>query len=147
MDNSPEPNLNAPPKLVEALGRVSRADVFVPPAFDQAILNAARRRLQPKSLVWLCWPRLLFASAAVVLILGFVIWIAQPFKNDRRKIAGDVNGDGRVDILDAFALARCVKASPSACVKFDLNGDGVIDQRDIDLLAARAVRLDKRSGS
>ena len=53
----------------------------------------------------------------------------------------DINHDGRVDILDAFQLARELEsgAKPAA----DLNGDGVVDQRDADLIAARAVRLEK----
>jgi hypothetical protein len=147
MHNDTQADLNAPPRMVEALRRVSRKELFVPPAIDDAILNAARQHLQPKTQVWLHWPRFLLASAAVVIVIGFGFWIAQPHKIASDKIVGDVNGDGRVDILDAFALARCVKASPSACSSFDMNSDGVIDQRDVDLLAARAVRLEKRSRS
>jgi predicted anti-sigma-YlaC factor YlaD len=52
--------------------------------------------------------------------------------------ASDVNGDGRLDILDAFAVARAVeKGDP--LVEWDQNGDGVVDRADVDLLAFAAV--------
>jgi hypothetical protein len=146
MRNNEDSNQDAPPRLVAALRRVSRKDVFVPPVVDRSILRAARRHLEPQPPAWFHWPRLLLVSAAVVLVLGIAVWIVQPVKSSG-SIVEDVNGDGRVDILDAFALARCLKTSPAACGKFDVNGDGILDQRDIDLLAAHAVRLDKQSGS
>ena len=55
----------------------------------------------------------------------------------------DVNHDGRVDILDAFALARQLKAGAARATRFDINGDGVVDERDVASIAARAVRLEK----
>jgi hypothetical protein len=51
----------------------------------------------------------------------------------------DVDRNGRVDILDAFALARMIRQDDSAFN--DINGDGRSDQRDIDLVARDAVRL------
>jgi hypothetical protein len=52
----------------------------------------------------------------------------------------DVTGDGRVDILDAFALARRIERADVR--QPDLNSDGRVDQRDVEALAARAVRLE-----
>jgi hypothetical protein len=51
----------------------------------------------------------------------------------------DVDRNGRVDILDAFALARMIRQDDSAFN--DINGDGRADQLDIDLVARDAVRL------
>lgn len=51
----------------------------------------------------------------------------------------DVDRSGRVDILDAFAVARSIRHADSA--EHDLNGDGRVDQSDIDLVARDAVRL------
>jgi hypothetical protein len=53
----------------------------------------------------------------------------------------DLNHDGRVDILDAFQLARELRAGKKPAV--DLNGDGVVDERDADVIATRAVSLEK----
>ncbi len=64
-------------------------------------------------------------------------------------LAGDLNGDGKLDILDALLLAREIKANQiqehlaeKAFVALrDLNGDGAIDQRDVDAIAQLAVSL------
>jgi hypothetical protein len=48
-----------------------------------------------------------------------------------------------VDILDAFALARQLKQGGSGNLQLDVNGDGVVDERDVAALAARAVKLER----
>jgi hypothetical protein len=48
-----------------------------------------------------------------------------------------------VDILDAFALARQLKQRGTKNLQLDANGDGVVDDRDVSALAARAVRLER----
>lgn len=57
----------------------------------------------------------------------------------------DFDGSGRVDILDAFALARRLESGRgnAADPAFDLNGDGRVDRRDVDLAALAAVRLER----
>jgi len=59
----------------------------------------------------------------------------------------DVNRDGEVDILDAFALAKELKSGHPPGPGLDINGDGVVDEKDVATIAARAVRLDKGSRS
>jgi hypothetical protein len=59
----------------------------------------------------------------------------------------DLNGDGKVDILDAFMLAKKLQGAPSSDSRFDVNGDGVIDRRDVETIAAHAVSLEKRGRS
>jgi hypothetical protein len=54
----------------------------------------------------------------------------------------DLDGSGRVTILDAFRLARQVEAHGPVDKRWDLNGDGRVDQADVDLVACAAVRLD-----
>jgi hypothetical protein len=57
-------------------------------------------------------------------------------------IVGDVDGNGRVDILDAFLLAKKADAHARPAAKWeDVNGDGVLDRRDVDAVAETAVRL------
>jgi hypothetical protein len=83
-------------------------------------------------------------AAAVVLMA----WLARPLL-DRTSapLAGqrveDLNRDGRIDILDAFALARQVEHGEKPGRQLDLNGDGMIDRRDAELIAAHAVSLEK----
>ena len=55
----------------------------------------------------------------------------------------DIDGNGRVDILDAFTLARHIEARQPAEAMWDFNGDGLIDRRDVDTVALAAVRLNK----
>jgi|GEM_PF-6662897 len=68
-------------------------------------------------------------------------------------VAGDFDGSGAADVLDAFALARFleprsgrVKASDAPVVAAgfsgaDLNADGVIDDRDVERLLVDATRV------
>jgi hypothetical protein len=49
----------------------------------------------------------------------------------------------RVTILDAFSLARQLKAGKTPDKSWDVNQDGRVDQADVDALAARAVALPK----
>jgi len=55
----------------------------------------------------------------------------------------DIDGNGRVDILDALALARNIKDNRVAEQPWDFNGDGAIDRQDVDTVAQSAVSLNK----
>ena len=58
----------------------------------------------------------------------------------------DVNQDGRVDILDAFQLAREIQSGAALPTALDFNGDGVVDRSDADVIASEAVSLEKKGG-
>jgi hypothetical protein len=53
----------------------------------------------------------------------------------------DVDGSGRVDILDAFALARSLAHGDHPAKTLDFTHDGRIDRADVDHVAQAAVRL------
>jgi len=132
------------PKLAAALKRLPRDEVFVPRYVDDAIFKAARRHLQksaksrPVKLPrWFWWPA--FTSAVVVVSFAFVLF----HQHEPRSAREDLNHDGRVDILDAFALAKELQRGALTAPKCDFNGDGVVDERDTEILAARAVQLEK----
>jgi hypothetical protein len=59
----------------------------------------------------------------------------------------DLNHDGNVDILDAFMLAKKLQSAPLSDPGLDMNGDGVIDRRDVETIAAHAVSLERRGRS
>ncbi|MEZ6060536.1 MAG: hypothetical protein R3C19_09260 [Planctomycetaceae bacterium] len=52
----------------------------------------------------------------------------------------DIDRNGQVDILDAFALARNIRRGDLQPA-WDQNGDGQLDQEDVDQIARNAVML------
>ncbi len=123
----------------------------VPLERDAAILAMARERARladpaphPRGRLMLAgrWA----AAALLVLTVGALVLI-QRRELDQAQLAAapasraalthaqaDLNGDGRVDVLDAFALARAVvHGTPRV---------GDADRHDVDLILAMAVSLD-----
>jgi len=116
--------------------RLRAAPVPVPAAVDRAILRAAARRLGRRRLPWR------FAAAAILLVaVGTAFFLAPGAPRD----PADVDGSGRVDIVDAYLLALRLKEGVSAGDGGDANADGVIDQRDVDAIARRSVALGESS--
>lgn len=58
-----------------------------------------------------------------------------------RRRRDDVNGDGRVNILDAFVLAKALETDGERDGEWDLSGDGRVDGADVELLARAAVSV------
>lgn len=121
----------------------------VPGRVDRAIAEAARTHLTrpARKLWWLKWT--VPATAAAVIALACVLWTGQgPAPHPMADIvasapATDIDRNGKVDILDALKLARHVESAPSADRAWDINGDGAVDNLDVDAVAFAAVRLDK----
>ncbi len=99
-----------------------------------------------------------FAAAAMV---GIVLWIQSNSPRDATApqnrainppsthqlpslaaLPGDVNGDGRVDILDAYVLQRRLETAAALEARWDINGDGRVDAQDVDAIAVESVKLD-----
>lgn len=140
-----EPRL--PARLSEELKGLYPPPRLIPQQADAAVLAQARehlagvgrrRRVVP-------FPRWLAAAAAVALaaVLGSLWFSARRSPELARE---DINRDGRVDVLDAFALARRLQQGATLDRGFDFNGDGAVNQQDIDAITARAVKLDGRPG-
>ncbi len=143
----PEQELDAPLKLASALKHVSHPKLFVPPYVDAAIFKAARQHLdkpvKPRRFrPWMLWPALT-AACALILCAVRLFTTSGPSHYARE----DLNHDGKVDILDSFALARELKSSKHLPAIYDVNGDGVVDERDVLLIATHAVQLNKDNGS
>jgi hypothetical protein len=131
----------------------------VPRQTDKTILDQARTRLAKphRLIIHLRWAAGIAAAAAVI-ALGLVLFnvvtpdfdpgpqstIRNPQSPGPVLAEGraDVDGNGRVDILDAFRLARSIEAQAPVDERWDLNGDGRLDQDDVDLVASAAVRLE-----
>ncbi len=150
-DNN-EAGLAAPEKLIAAL-KGSREQVpFIPPTVDEAVLRAARRQLRrprPRKLFGFRLPAWAVAGAAICVLALLVFQLHQSTIKTGTEPAfarEDINHDGRVDILDAFALARQLKAGHATPGMLDINGDGVVDERDVTAIAAHAVQLPSKGG-
>jgi hypothetical protein len=170
--NQPDDDLiEAPPRLAKALRTLQAPPISVPTRVDETVLRLARQHLsraeETKSrqrrpswwialanvmerfreqhrVVWRPWASAAALSAIVLSVL--LVWTHfRPGEENAMLVAvEDVNKDGHVDILDAFVLARQVESGQIANHALDLNGDGVVDRSDADLIAVRAVSLDQR---
>lgn len=125
----------------------------VPPEVDRAVLDRAQKhfaQMQPdkskRLRVHWAWR---IAAAAAVIILAFSLDLTKqggPTTDSfsvRESRAVDIDQNGRVDILDAFKLAKQIESAGPAETEWDINGDGLIDRGDVDVVALAAVRLDK----
>ncbi len=146
-----------PPGLRSAMRDLYRPGAAVPPGFDEQVLAAARGqwvRQRRRRLIVRLVP-VTAAAAAIVLVVwlgGFWSRPAGPVSLSpmvsappRQAPLKDINGDGRVDILDALMLARRVEAANIAGLEWDFNGDRVVDRSDVDAVALAAVRLDREA--
>jgi hypothetical protein len=98
--------------------------------------------------VWLHRRRIPLAAAAALLLAMTVALVVLNSSNpDSPPMAaappmpGDVNGDGKLDILDAYLLARRLKQSGQLDAQWDITRDGQVDDDDVNALTAQAVRL------
>ena len=115
-----------PSAITERLENADRAVVIASPATDRAVLNHAAEHFsaRPRRRNW----AVPAAVAASVILALFVLRSTGVF-GPNPVSTDDIDGSGRVDILDVFALAR-------------MSADASLDsQADIDSLAARIVSL------
>lgn len=134
MDGDP----HIPERLQADLRRVYRGTVQVPGEVDARVLAVATDLAKPSSVARnrtrmpLRWRVVKWVGVAAAVMAAFIV-PTQLSRNSQAPVVaiqGDVNGDGAVDILDAFALARGMR-----------DGDSSITKADIDQATARAVRL------
>ena len=148
--NSPDtPGPQDLPDLARDLAALGRRDFEVPGDIDDAVMAAARSALSERrrgrfaARRWARWTAAA-AGLAMVVWIGSVLTrqpVVQPTALRSAALTpGDLDRSGRVDILDAFALARQLD-SDVAPTNGDFNGDGLIDHADVDAIAMAAVRL------
>ena len=161
-------------KLGEALRRLEKERVFVPGTVDEAVLARVREhfgqekadpaavgaevieeagagdaigdsaffRKKPVKVrrPTKRWQRWLPLAASIAIAAVMV-----QFARVGRIAKGDVNADGRVDVIDAMVLALRVQSGETRR-RWDVNGDRVVDARVSVEIMARAVDLE-RGGS
>ena len=153
MTEPERPSHDAPERLIDDLSALYGAHVSTPPHIDAAMqalvqqkftLNRRRRMAV----------RLAGVSAAAAAVALVVLLSPPADMPETAPLAGtsaistaapreDVDGNSRVDILDAFALARLIQGPADVSGEWDISGDGRVDRADVDLIAAAAVRLER----
>ena len=107
-------------RFSDLAARLTPARIDVPPQVSQRILALARpRRL---------WRPISAAAAAVVVAAS--LWFALRPAAPRR-----------MDIVDAYSVAVRLRDGQAVEAKWDLNGDGKVDARDVDEIARRSVSI------
>ncbi len=131
-----------PGKLADALSHAYRPSASVPPEVDDAVLWAARQHFaqQRRRRLIFRWGAAGAIAAALILAVGLAIHPPGTTPPTTVALHGDLNHDGRVDIVDAFLLAKSLEAHTPVS-EADFYHDGVVDQRDVQLLAQVAVSL------
>lgn len=120
-----------PPSLQADLQALYGQTPTVPAGLDAQIATlarqhfAARRKRQIRF-----WLGIGTTSAAAAGLLLAALLTLKPVEYQRRG-----------DILDAFYLARQLKAGSPVARQWDINGDGLINAQDVDTLAASAVAI------
>lgn len=114
---------------------LSRDDHEVPAEVDRAVLafasrNAPARLRSRRSRRRVAWRAAVACAAAVV---ALIVWRAWP--------TGHAIAPGDHDMLQAFRLAQRVEAGEVVDPRWDMDGDGVVDRRDVERVARSAVRL------
>ncbi len=146
-----EPGLEVSSKLTDDLQALLKPQHSVPPEIDRAILDRANRHFAERQFVkarrfrWVALWKV--AAAAAVVIFAFSLDLPNmPERTVRysaidRAGAADFDQNGRVDILDAFKLAKQIELADGAEANLDINGDGMVNRDDVDMVALAAVSL------
>ncbi len=134
----------------------------VPAEVDEAILTAARARIAARRRAWIVLRRVSIAATAAAAAIGLAVWIGQggpqstpsaemniaaltPADHVAPTDPKDIDRNGHINILDAFMLARRLderlRTTAGRSPDWDINGDGVVDQGDVDAVAMAAVSL------
>lgn len=147
-------------ELETALSGAVVARVSVPPSVDAAVLDMIAERSRriresepaPRLIRWPGWAAI---AALVLIVLGLSFMsrllnrrplprMARRHEIDLSRFApGDIDHSGTVDIVDAYHMARRLKVKGVIPEGWDLNGDGRVDDRDVAVIAHRAVAVNR----
>jgi len=166
-----EPDFAVSPQFSADLGEAFGPTEAVPTEVDRAVAEAVRRHFaRPQRRFRLFRWAVPATAVAAVIVVASVWWTGHgalegpadrlrpqasrpplarrvASEAERADVAGgaraDIDRNGRVDILDAFTLARHVESAGRMNETWDINGDGSINRDDVDAVAFAAVRLNR----
>jgi hypothetical protein len=135
-DNNFNPHI--PDGLKKDLNALFKSRISIPAEVDRAVLDRASvfllQRHQRRNRIFR-WAGSVAAAAAIIIFVCIFI--------NHTAIEGDIDRNGRVNILDAFVLARQIESADSPNKNWDMNGDGLVNQSDVDTIALVAVNINK----
>ena len=133
-----------PDKLASDLREVFGRSVDIPGRIDRELATLARRGLRRPP--WRVVRRVGAVAAALVAALLVGQWAAiDTAPTTGLQVAReDFDGSGRVDILDAYRLVLLLGRGEAVAQRWDIDGNGQVDRRDVDAIAQRAVSLSNR---
>ena len=147
-------SLKVSPEFKRDLSTLFKSPDSIPPEVDRAILDIASAKLIRRQKRQRIIRRIgTIAAAAAVIIIAFSLDLAKTPQTDTPATLAvvhsyDIDQSGRVDILDAFKLARHIESAniPESNLSlrrqgWDLNGDGLVNRGDVDFVAMAAVSL------
>jgi hypothetical protein len=141
MDPIPEQEHERLPDALERAFVRLRAD-RVPAEVDRSVLTqAAGHFAQRRRRRWTVTVGSSLAAAGVIAVAFLSFQRMNERVETQTARAEDVDGSGRVDILDAFALARALAHGDRPKPALDFTHDGRVDRADVDHVAQIAVRI------
>ena len=155
--NSDPPNGDMP-DLGADLQRHYGHRIEVPQDIDDRMSAAIAEQWAPTTSRPIRWRRATAYSGVAAALLITAIWMNLPRRpapapqmvEARRAAPADIDGDGNVNILDAYQLARSLGSGrlpgPGSPGWHDVNDDGAMNRLDVDAVAYRAVRLEGSPG-
>jgi hypothetical protein len=152
MDNRRDDNIErwveegGPPQLRARLSALYGNGPAISRGVDERILGAAReemaRRVRMRWVMRYAIGSVAAAAAVVLIVMRTTHQDQPPAKNGAAVVAAeDLNRDGKIDILDAYLMARSLAAKEAMAGEWDFNHDGMVDGRDVDVIALAAVKL------
>ncbi|MBK7875502.1 MAG: hypothetical protein IPJ77_07085 [Planctomycetes bacterium] len=146
MERRDEDDPKLPRGLEDGLGGLFGPSAAEQAELDQRIGRAARTRFARRQKVAPARPsvrRVWALRAAAAVLVAFGGWmlarVLAPAPRPHEVARLDLDGNGRVDVLDAFQVARGV-ARGATKPEWDVDGDGRVDRNDADAVAREAVR-------
>ena len=142
---------NIPSSLRDDLKALS-ARPEIPPTLDAAILARAHQTLAhraPRS-PWYAWTAAALAASIALILTLLSLWYG-PFTGRgvggaKSTLVDDINGDGRVDILDALLLAQTIERTGHP-LRAPWNPALFLQRQDADRIARQIVTLTPSASS
>ncbi|MDB5321573.1 MAG: hypothetical protein JWN40_3204 [Phycisphaerales bacterium] len=128
------------PKLGDALSAAYTHHAAIPTSVDDAMRAAATERFAQRRRMRLMarWGAGLAAGIAAAIVIMVSLHRPAPVAPLARGF------DQQLTMIDALTLAKHLAAKESIDKSWDMNGDGVIDQKDVDAVATISVSLKPR---
>jgi hypothetical protein len=153
----PQERLFVPPAVDGVVVRAAREHLVGGRLGKSQLRRGSFRELLSLSFSWKVWAGAGLGVVVLALLAyqflsprGGTFGVGNPFASSRpvsepvrAPLPGNASTERRMDILDAFTLARQLKSGPVREPRWDVNHDGIVDERDVRAIAFEVVRLDR----